>query len=262
MSKNAANDGKSAARPRVRNHLDPIKRGKIQQRDGNNKSSHQHHLITTHLQNTKLGNTFESDADQTGSNTRQGSRHGVRLENFLGLLRSHSRVDGFARRDILGVLLHQLTIGRDGIIHDGLKGTATQVGRQGLGLTETRLFHDEKVVGNAQPTVGGRERSVRSCHCSLLLLKMLQEARENEVELCVIVSLNDSIAFKKDRANPTFTYSKRDASNDASSIDVDDGHKKDVSMLCLCLTEATQEERATHGCDDDERSTGRSFKKT
>ena len=54
-------------------------------------------------------------------------------------------VDGLARQ-VLGVLLHELTVGRDGVVHDGLEATATQIGAHGLRLTEARALDLKKVV--------------------------------------------------------------------------------------------------------------------
>lgn len=85
----------------------------------------------------------------------------MRPKDGLGLLRGHSGFDRLARRDILGVLLDQLTVGRHGVVHNGLKGRASQVGRQGLGLRKTRLFDDKEVVRNAKESVHGS----RHCCC-------------------------------------------------------------------------------------------------
>ena len=44
--------------------------------------------------------------------------------------------------------LTKLPVRRNRIVHDGLKGTASKVGRHGLELGETRLLNLEVVFGN------------------------------------------------------------------------------------------------------------------
>jgi len=73
----------------------------------------------------------------------------MRTKDGLGLLGGNLWFDGVSGR-ILGVLLHELTVSRDGIVHDGLKARAAQIGRHGLGLREARRLDHEKVVGDAR----------------------------------------------------------------------------------------------------------------
>ena len=69
----------------------------------------------------------------------------------LGFLGSDLWVYGLAVR-IFGVLLHQLTVRRHWIVHDGLETTATEIRGNRLGLAQARLFHNEKVIGDKGET--------------------------------------------------------------------------------------------------------------
>ena len=97
-------------------------------------------------EDAKLGNALEADADEAGADARQGGRDGVGLEDGLGLGGRDAGVDRVAL-DVLGVLLHELPVGCDRVVHDGLEAGAAEVGRHGLELGEASLLHLEVVIG-------------------------------------------------------------------------------------------------------------------
>ena len=97
-------------------------------------------------EDAKLGNALEADADEAGADSGHGGRDGVGLEDGLGLGGRDAGVDGIAL-EVLGVLLHELAVRSDRVVHDGLEGRAAQVGRHGLELGEPSLLHLEVLVG-------------------------------------------------------------------------------------------------------------------
>lgn len=97
-------------------------------------------------EDAELGNALEADADEAGGDSGHGGRDGVGLEDGLGLGGRDAGVDGIAL-EVLGVLLHELAVGSDRVVHDGLEGRTAQVGRHGLELGESSLLHLEVLIG-------------------------------------------------------------------------------------------------------------------
>mmetsp|Transcript_15603 Transcript_15603/g.24268 ORF Transcript_15603/g.24268 Transcript_15603/m.24268 type:complete len:294 (-) Transcript_15603:166-1047(-) len=96
-------------------------------------------------QNTEFGHTLESNTDQTRSDTRQGCANRVCLKDCIGFRGGDLGINDVSLQ-IFSVLLHELTVRGDWVVHDGLECRSSKVGRHGLELGEAVFLYHEVII--------------------------------------------------------------------------------------------------------------------
>eukprot|EP00978_Attheya_sp_CCMP212_P007038 scaffold16421_cov51-Attheya_sp.AAC.7 len=131
-------------------HANGVDKGSTE--DGGACSRHHAHISIANQkgdaeQNAELGHPLEADSHQPRTHARHAGTERMSPEDSLGLSARETGFHSLARR-VLGILLHQLTIRCDWIVHDRLKAASPQIGSHSLKLRQASLLHDEIFIGN------------------------------------------------------------------------------------------------------------------